>query len=314
MEKKKLISVVIPCFNEVENVNIIYSAVVQELEKISKVDFEILFIDNHSNDGTQNALRQLAQKSPKVKVILNNRNYGPIRSPFYGLLQTRSDAAILMAADFQEPPGLISEFIGHWLNGHKVVAGVKSTSQESYLKFKLRSLYYNILTRLSEDPLLTQFTGFALYDADVISTFRMCNDPYPYLRGLVSELGYIPHTVFYHQPERKFGKAKGTLKNMLNFGLLGLVSHSKVPLRIAIYIGMLSSLFSLLIAIIYFLYKILYWNSFQLGIAPLVIGMSFFSSVQLFFLGVVGEYVGITLAQVKKRPLVIEKERINFNL
>lgn len=308
----KKITVVIPCFNELQNVKLAFEAIDKEFIKIDGYSYDILFIDNFSTDGTRDILRELAQSYSNIRVIFNNRNYGPVRSPFYGLLQSKSDAAILMAADLQEPPYLIREFIKHWEAGHKVVAGIKSTSHESKIKFRIRGLYYNFLSRLSEYPLLTQFTGFALYDSQVIQEFKKCNDPYPYLRGLVSELGYIPYEVIYYQPERKYGEAKGTLKNMINFGLLGVVSHSKVPLRLAIYIGMATSILSLLIAIVYFVYKLIFWSSFQLGMAPLIIGLSFFSSVQLFFLGIVGEYVGATLTQVKSRPLVIEQGRLNF--
>jgi glycosyltransferase involved in cell wall biosynthesis len=309
---KLRVTIVTPCWNEEDNILAIFEAVQVEIQK-ANVEYEHLFIDNCSTDSTREILKTLAAVYPQVKVIFNSRNYGPVRSPFYGLLQARGDAAILIAADFQEPPQLIPELIEHWKNGQLLVAAVKTSSEESFLRYRFRQLYYSILSKISDTPLLEQFTGFALYDRKVLEELRACQDPFPYLRGLVSELGFVPYLVEYHQPLRKAGYGKGGVKNLVTFALLGIVNHSKLPLRIATTTGFLLAIVSLTVAIVYLVYKLLFWNDFEVGMAPLVIGLFFFSSVQLLFLGIVGEYVGAILTQVKRRPLVLESERINFD-
>lgn len=305
------VSVVTPCWNEEDNIDEIYHAVKSEIGKLD-IDYEHLFIDNASSDNTRKKILDLTARDSNVKAIFNLRNFGPIRSPFYGLLQATGDAVILIAADFQEPPELIQKFVEEWRKGAHIVAGIKTSSEESGWRYRLRQLYYECLSAMSEVKLLKQFTGFALYDKQVVNLLRQCREPLPYLRGLISELGFVPVEIPFHQPQRERGVGKGGIRNLFNFAMLGLVNHSRLPLRASVVTGCVLSGFSLLIALAYLIYKLLYWDEFQLGVAPLVIGLFFFSSVQLLFLGIVGEYVGATLTYVRRRPLVVESERINF--
>jgi len=308
----KKISIVTPCFNEEANVEAVYSKVKEIFQKIGAYEYEHIFIDNASVDGTQAILRKLAAADRNVKVIFNTRNFGHIRSPFYGLTQTTGDAAILLVADFQDPPELISEFLRKWESGYKVVLGIKTNSGESGLMFALRKFYYNLVDGLSEVRINKNNTGFGLYDKAVVSEFRKLDEPYPFLRGLVSELGYAPARVEYFQPARKRGITKNNFYTLYDIGMLGIINHSKVPLRLAIFTGAFFAVLNLLVALGYLVYKLAYWNSFYLGIAPVVIGLFLFASVQLIFLGVIGEYIGAIYTHTLKRPLVIEKERINF--
>jgi glycosyltransferase involved in cell wall biosynthesis len=309
----KKITVVTPCFNEEENVEAIYSCV-KMLLKRSGYDHEHLFIDNSSSDLTQSILKRLASEDKSVKVIINTRNFGHIRSPFHGLMQADGDAVILLAADFQDPPELIPRFIREWESGRKVVLGIKTESGESGLMFALRSFYYRMLDAMSEVRLNKNNTGFGLYDREVIWQLRNLADPYPFFRGLISELGYEAAKIPYFQPVRKRGITKNNFYTLYDIGMLGVVSHSKIPLRLAIFAGFVLALINLLVAAGYFLYKLVYWDSFSVGVAPVVIGLFFFSSVQLVFLGILGEYVGAIFTQTLKRPLVVEKERINFDV
>lgn len=313
MDKTPTITIVIPCFNEEENVLPIYEAANKVMATASGVAHKFLFVDNASTDRTREILRNLAGQDRRVKVILNQRNFGTIRSPFYGLLQATGDAVVLMAADFQDPPDLIPRFIEKWQSGAKVVAGIKTSSREHGLKFRARQAYYDLLSSLSNVRLLKQFTGFALYDRRVLEEFRKCNDPLPYLRGLVSELGFEPTTIEFDQPLRRAGKSKNSLATLFEFAMAGFVSHTQVPLRLATFAGFFLGCFSLFVAFAYAAYKLFFWNSFQVGVAPLVIGLFFFASIQLFFLGIVGEYVGAILTQVRRRQLVVEAERLNFD-
>ena len=247
-----------------------------------------------------------------MKIIVNAMNFGHIRSPFYGLCQATGDAAMLMVADLQDPPELIPQFLNLWEQGHRVVVGVKNKSDENPIMYGLRTAFYKMIKFISETRQVENFTGFGLYDQSFIRLLRQIDDPYPYMRGLVAEYGGDLGEVFYTQPKRMHGKTHNNFYTLYDMAMLGFVNHSKVPLRMASFIGFLSGAVSLLIAFVYFIYKIFYWDSFQLGSAPLIIGLFFFASVQLFFLGIVGEYVGSILTQVRRRPLVIEKERINF--
>lgn len=308
----KRISIVTPCFNEEANVEAIYSKVKEIFQKLGSYEYEHIFIDNASIDSTQAILRKLAAADRNVKAIFNTRNFGHIRSPFYGLTQAAGDAAILLVADFQDPPDLIIEFLKQWEAGYKVVLGIKTNSGESGLMFALRKFYYNLVDGLSEVRINKNNTGFGLYDKEVVSQFRKLDEPYPFLRGLVSELGYESAKVEYFQPARKRGITKNNFYTLYDIGMLGIINHSKVPLRLAIFAGGLLAGVNLLIALGYFIYKIIYWDSFSVGIAPVVIGLFFFSSIQLIFLGVIGEYIGAIYTQTLKRPLVIEKQRINF--
>lgn len=308
----KKISVVTPCYNEEANVEALYNRVKAIFQKAGSYDYEHLFVDNASTDGTQGILRRLASADGRVKVIINTRNFGHIRSPFYGLTQAGGDAVILLVSDFQDPPELINDFLRQWEAGYKVVLGIKTNSGESGLMFALRKFYYNLVDGLADVKINKNNTGFGLYDREVIAQLRKLEEPYPFFRGLVSELGYEAARVEYFQPARKRGITKNNFYTLYDIGMLGIINHSKVPLRLAIFAGATLAALNLAVAFGYFVYKLVYWNSFSVGIAPVVIGLFFFSSVQLIFLGVIGEYIGAIYTQTLKRPLVIEKERINF--
>ena len=309
---KKLISVVTPTYNEEENVRDIYNQVKYVFDELGEYEYEHLFIDNASKDRTVPILKEIALNDENVKIIVNARNFGHIRSPFYGLLQAHGDAIVLIVADLQDPPSMIADFIKKWDEGYKVVVGVKTHSGESRIKFAIRKFYYNILSRLSEIDQIKNFTGFGLYDKKIIEILRTIDDPYPYFRGLISEIGFDVFCVEYTQPVREKGITKNNLYTLYDIVMLGVTSHSKMPLRFATIVGFCLGTISLLFAFVYFIYKIIFWQSFSVGIAPLVIGLFFFSAVQLFFIGVLGEYIGTIYTQVSKRPLVIEKERVNF--
>lgn len=282
------------------------------MQQVRDLQYEHLFIDNASSDGTQIELRKLAAEDVRVKVILNQRNFGHVRSPFHGLMQARGDAVIVMASDLQDPPTLIPDLIRLWQTGFYVVLGQKTNSAETSIFFAARKAYYRLVKRLADVELLENVTGFGLYDRRVIEAFRSLNDPYPYVRGLICELGYEVKLVPYLQPRRVRGITKNNIYTLYDVAMLGITSHSKVPLRLATMLGFAASAVSFLAAIGYLLYKLIYWDRFALGVAPVIIGLFFFASVQLFFIGIVGEYIGSIHTRVTKRPLVIEKERINF--
>jgi glycosyltransferase involved in cell wall biosynthesis len=309
----KLISIVTPCYNEEENVEMCYQCIKDLFTSLGKYCYEHIFIDNASTDQTQAILRRLAAEDKNVKVIINSRNFGHIRSPYYALQQARGDAVIPFVADLQEPTELIPEFLKQWEAGHKIVMGVKVRSSESPVMFAIRKMYYRLVKRLSEIELTNNFYGFGLYDRNVVEILKQLDDPYPYFRGQIAELGFDPVKIEYNQPRRERGITKNNFYILYDMAMLGITSHSKVPLRLATFTGFCLGAFSLLVAVIYFAYKLIFWDNFQVGMAPLVIGIFFFSAVQLFFTGILGEYIGAIHTQVVKRPLVIEKERINFD-
>ena len=310
----KKISIVTPCYNEEENVEELYRQVKAQFDMLKdKYVYEHIFIDNASTDNTVGELKKLADADRNVKIIMNVMNFGHIRSPFYGLCQANGDAAILMVADLQDPPQLIPEFLTQWESGKKVVIGVKNKSKENPLMYAVRSSFYKMIKAISETRQIENFTGFGLYDQSFIRLLREIKDPYPYMRGLVAEYGGDLGEVFYTQPKRFAGKTHQSFYSLYDMAMLGFVNHSKVPLRLASIIGFACAIICLLIAIVYLIYKIIWWNEFQVGLAPMLVGLFFFGSVQLFFLGIVGEYVGCILTQVRHRPLVIEKGRINFD-
>jgi len=311
--KKKLISIVTPCYNEEENVEQIYLRVKGVMNNFYNYNYEHIFIDNCSKDRTVEILKKIAEKDKNVKIILNTRNFGHIRSPYYALLQSNGDAAVMIAADLQEPPEAIERFIELWERGYKIVVGVKNKSEENAVLFLIRKVYYNLINKLSEIKLIKNFTGFGLYDKRVVDILRELNDPYPYFRGLVCDIGFKIAKVYYFQKARKRGITKNNFYTLYDIAMLGITNHSKIPLRLATMFGFLFSIISFLTGIAYFIYKLIYWKSFELGIAPLVVGVFFFFSINLFFLGILGEYIGAIHTQILKRPLVIEKERINFN-
>ncbi|WP_411822919.1 glycosyltransferase family 2 protein [Leptospira sp. 'Mane'] len=309
----KSISIVTPCYNEEENIEEVYRQVKEVFSNLKKdYKYEHIFIDNASKDKTQKILKEIAAKDKNVKIIINARNFGHIRSPYYGLLQAKGDAVILIVADLQDPVVMINDFLREWKSGYKIVVGVKNESMESPLFFAIRKLYYNLIGRLSDIPLIKNFTGFGLYDRRVIETLREINDPYPYLRGLICDIGFAIKTISYIQPVRKRGFTKNNFYTLYDMAMLGITNHSKIPLRLAAFAGFVLSAMSFLVAIMQVLLKIIFWDTYSIGISTLVVGLFFFASVQLFFIGILGEYIGSIHTQVLKRPLVIESERINF--
>lgn len=309
----KLISLALPCYNEEENIPLLYERLENITAQHPQYRFEFIFIDNCSQDGTTTLLKALASKDPRVKIIINTRNFGTIRSPHHALLQSRGDAAIWMATDLQDPPEMISVFIKKWEEGFKVVAAIKPVSQESKIMFQIRKWYYRFVTRISEAKLIPNFTGFGLYDKQVIDTLRTLDDPYPYFRGLISELGFKVAEVPFVQPRRMRGLTKNNFYTLYDMAMLGITSHSKVPLRIATICGFALSILSFGLSLVFLILKLLFWKYFSMGVAPILIGLFFFSSVQLFFIGMLGEYIMAIHTQVLKRPLVVEEERINFD-
>ena len=308
----KKISIVSGCYNEAGNVEELVDRVRKAMAEFPAYDYEQIIIDNASTDETPEILRKLASEDTRIKVILNARNFGHIRSPYYGILQASGDAVIYLVSDLQEPPELIPQFIREWEQGAKAVVGIKDSSSESPLFFAIRRCYYGLVDRLADTKTIQNFTSFGLYDRVIIDYCRSLNDPYPYFRGLVAEIGLPVKRISYHQPVRKRGITKNNFYTLYDIGMLGITNFSKIPLRLAAMLGFATALLSLLIAIGYLICKLIFWYTFPFGTAPLVIGLFFFSSVQLFFIGIIGEYVGAIHTQVMRRPLVVEMERINF--
>jgi glycosyltransferase involved in cell wall biosynthesis len=309
----KLISVVTPCFNEAENVEELYRRISAEFAKQPAYEYEIIFIDNASTDTTAAHVKALAAKDKRVKLIVNNRNFGHIRSPLHAIFLARGDAIIALASDLQDPPEMIGSFIAKWEQGFKVVAAVKPSSRETFAMAAIRRLYYRTIGRISDITLIPNFTGFGLYDRSVIDVIKKIDDPYPYFRGLIAELGFECATIPFEQPKRVRGITKNNFYTLYDIAMLGITSHSKLPVRLATMAGFALSVLSLLISATYLILKLLFWDSFGLGTAPILIGFFFFASVQLFFIGIIGEYVAAIHTQVMKRPLVVEKERVNFD-
>lgn len=313
-EKKKLISIVTPCFDEEDNVELLYEKVKEVFAfALDKYNLEHIFIDNASKDHTVEILKRIAEKDKNVKIIVNTRNFGHLCSPFHGLLQASGDAVVLMNADLQDTPSLVIDFIKKWEEGYKTVVAVRKDSEENKIIYTIRKLYYDVIEKLSNVDQIKNYAGFGLYDRKVIEILRSINDPYPYLRGLISEIGYDICRVEYVQPVRKRGITKNNIYTLYDIVMLGITSQSKVPLRLATIFGFCMAILSMVAAVIYAVYKIFFWMDFSVGIAPLVIGLFFFSSIQLFFIGIIGEYIGSIHTKVSNRPIVIEKERINFD-
>lgn len=308
---KKRISIVTPCFNEEGNVAELSSRIAKVMEALP-YDYEHIFIDNASTDKTVDNIKKIAEEDKNVKLIVNVRNFGHIRSPYHAILQTNSDACIVMASDLQDPPEIIPEFIDKWESGYKTVLAVKSESEESLAMFLIRRLYYKIVASMSEVSLIANANGAGLYDRKIIEVLRQINDPYPYSRGLLCEIGYPIATIPFKQPRRKRGITKNNFYTLFDNAMLGITNHSKVPLRLMTLGGFLLSVLSLFVALFFLVAKLFYWDSFQLGMAPMLIGMFFLGAVQTFFIGVLGEYIGSIHTHVRHLPLVIEKERVNF--
>ena len=309
----KKISIVTACYNEEENIEALYLAVKSIMEKsLNNYNYEHIFIDNCSSDKTVSIIRNIAKTDKNIKAIINSRNFGHIRSPVYGLLQADGDAVISLVADFQDPPELIVDLVAKWEEGHDTVLAIKIRSNENKILFKLRTWYYNLLSTLSEVKIYKNFTGFGLYSKKVMNEIRKIPDPYPFFRGIIAEVGYKIALIEYTQPARRQGFSKNKFYSLYDMAILGIISNSKIPLRLAVLIGSLSSFLSFLVGIFYFIAKLIFWEQINLGVAPLIIITTFMFSIMLFFIGVIGEYIGAIYTQVLNRPLVHEEERINF--
>ena len=313
MSERPLLSIVTPCYNEADNVDELYTRIKAAIAGLKKYEFELIFIDNHSQDGTVAKLKKLAASDPMVKVIVNTRNFGHIRSPYYGILQSRGVATIYLASDLQDPPELIPEFIRYWEEGYRLVMATKPVSKGVAWVHSLRKAYYRFLDGISDISLVADSTGFGLYDREVLDHLRQIDDPYPFLRGLICELGYEIKTIPFAQPRRLRGISKNNFYTLYDIAMLGIVSHSKVPIRIAAFAGFALGTISMLVAIVFLMLKLLFWESFPLGIAPVVIGLFFLFGIQLMFIGILGEYIGSIHTYLQRRPVVVEKERINFD-
>jgi len=308
----RTISVVTPCYNEEGNVREVYQRVRAVIAGLNQYRYEHIFIDNASRDGTLAELKEIARRDRNVKVISNTRNFGHIRSPFHALLQASGDAVICLMSDLQDPPELLADMIREWEKGTPVVIAVKTESDENPLMYWLRSRYYRLVNQLSDIETYEHFTGFGLYDRKVMDIVKEFHDPYPYFRGMIAEIG-LPHAeIQYHQERRKRGKTKNNFYSLFDMAMLGITNFSKVPLRLATFTGFAGALLCLLIGFAYLVYKLLYWNRFSAGVAPLVLGIFFFASIQLFFMGILGEYIGAIHTMVQDRPHVFERERVNF--
>ena len=310
--QKKLLSIVTPTYNEIDNIESLLDSIREAIAPLEQYEFEIIVIDNCSSDGTQEKIREIAVKDTRIKVIFNVRNFGHIRSPYYGILQSNGLATIYLASDFQDPPDLIPKFIEEWEKGWKLVMAVKPVSKGSPLMHFLRKYYYKFLDNISDIEILKDATGFGMYDKKIIEHLKEINDPYPFLRGIICELGYPIKSIPFIQPRRLGGITKNNFYTLADIALLGLVSHSKVPIRIASLLGFLLGSFSFVIAVYFLVMKLIFWDLFPLGSAPAVIGIFFLMGIQLFFIGILGEYVGAIHSHVRKRPMVVESERINF--
>lgn len=309
----KKISILIPCYNEEENVIPISKAIAEELGKnLPQYDYEIIFIDNDSKDNTRPLLREICKQNTRIKAIFNAKNFGQFNSPYYGMLQTTGDCTILMCCDFQDPIEMLPKMVKEWENGAKIVSCIKTKSKENPIMRFMRTIYYKIIKKMSAIDQIEHFTGFGLYDKSFIEVLRNLNDPTPFLRGIVAELGYKRVSIEYTQAERRAGKTHNNFMTLFEAAMLSFTSYTKVGLHMVTITGMVLSVLSLLAAFVYLILKLLMWNSFSAGMAPLLIAIFFFSAVQLLFIGFVGEYVMSVNTRMMNRPLVIEEERINF--
>ena len=310
----KKISITIPCYNEEENVYPLHDALVEMFERdLPNYEYELLYIDNCSSDRTRELLKELGKQDKHVKAILNAKNFGQFTSPYYGMMQTTGDCTILMAADFQDPVEMVPKYVAEWEKGYKIVIGRKTSSKESSIVYHLRSLYYKIIKKFSEVEQIEHFTGFGLYDKDFMDVLRNLKDPTPFLRGIVAELGYKRKEIPYEQPQRRAGKTHNNWYSLYDAAMLSFTSYTKIGLRLATFIGIFVGALSFIIAIVYLIMKLVFWDTFTAGMAPVIIGMFFLGSVQLFFLGFMGEYILSMNQRIMNRPLVIEEERINFD-
>ena len=309
---QKTLTILTPCYNEELNVREVYLRVRAAVAAAGDYRYEHIFIDNASTDNTLGELKAVAIQDKNVKVIRNTRNFGHIRSPMHALYQSSGDAVIGIVADLQDPPEMIVDLVRKWEEGYPVVITVKATSDENGLMYWVRKKYYRLVNRLSGVETYENFTGFGLFDRKVVEIIKQMNDPYPYFRGIIAEIGMKRFEIPYHQPVRKRGVTKNNFYSLYDIAMLGITNLSKVPLRLVTFSGFVGALVSVLVSLAYFVYKLAFWNNFSVGIAPLVIGIFFFMSIQMLFMGVVGEYIGTIYTLVQNRPLVVEQERINF--
>lgn len=313
-DDKKKISIMIPCFNEEENVVAMSNAVVDIVTKeLPQYDYELLFIDNDSTDNTRPLIREICKKNPKVKAIFNAKNFGQFNSPYHAMCQTTGECTITMCCDFQDPVEMIPVFMHEWEKGAKIVCGIKATSKENKFMRFLRTCYYKLIKKMSSVEQIEHFTGFGLYDKSFIEVLKNLNDPTPFLRGIVAELGFKRKDVVYEQQKRRAGKTHNNFFTLYDAAMLSFTSYTKAGLRAATIIGFIASLASFIIGIVYLILKLIYWDRFPAGIAPLIIVVCFLGSLQLFFIGFLGEYIMAINQRVMHRPLVIEEERINFD-
>ena len=309
---EKTISILTPCYNEEENVLNVYNQVREVMAGIGKYDYEHVFIDNSSRDNTVAILKSIASEDKNVKIIINSRNFGHVRSPMHAFLQCRGDAVIGIVADLQDPPHMIADMIREWEKGAYCVLAIKRTSEEASLMFWLRRQYYKLVDRLSSIETIQNFSGFGLFDRKVVELVRSFDDPYPFFRAMIAEIGLPTVKLLYDQPARKFGITKNNWYTLYDVGMLGIISNSKIPLRLAALAGFIGASISFFIALIYLILKLVFWSTFSFGLAPMLIGVFFISSLQLVFLGVMGEYIGAIYTQIQKRPYAVELDRINF--
>ena len=309
---KKTITILTPTYNEVGNIDELYSRISKVIVKNPNYKFEHLFIDNASNDGSIDKIKQIAKKNKKVKLIVNARNFGPEASIMHALKQIQTDACIYIVSDLQDPPELIPDLIKKWEEGFKIVGLVKTESEESKFIFFLRQLYYRLLTKISAIPPIENFSGSGLIDREVIKILKDINDPVPFIRGLLVEIGLSMAIVYFKQPIRKKGVSSYSFLKLYQAAIEGITNHSKVPIKIMSIFGFVLSFLSFILAMTYLFLKIFFWDTFEIGMASLLIGLFFFGSIQMFFLGIIGEYISIIHTRVRKMPLVIELERTNF--
>ena len=309
----KKISILIPCYNEEENVGPIANAIVEEMDKnLSSYDYEIVFIDNDSKDNTRPLLREICKRNPKIKAIFNAKNFGQFNSPYYGMLQTTGDCTIAMCCDFQDPVEMLPQMVEEWEKGAKIVSCIKTASKENSIMRFLRSCYYKMIKKMSSIEQIEHFTGFGLYDRSFVEVLRNLKDPTPFLRGIVAELGFKRVSIEYTQAKRRAGKTHNNFFTLFDAAMLSFTSYTKVGLHLVTFAGMILSTLSILAALVYLVLKLLYWDRFSAGFAPMIIGLFFLNAIELLFIGFVGEYVMSINTRVMNRPLVIEEERINF--
>lgn len=311
----KKISILIPCYNEEENVGPMSEAIVELFTtELSNYDYELIFIDNDSKDRTRELLREICGKNKHIKAIFNAKNFGQFNSPYHGILQTTGDCTISMVCDFQDPIELIPQYIKEWENGYKIVIGIKTSSKENPIMYRLRSIYYNMIKKFSDVEQIEHFTGSGLYDKDFVQVLRELKDPTPFLRGIVAELGYKRKEIPYEQPQRRAGKTSNNFMRLYDAAMLSITSYTKIGLRMCTFFGMFVGACSVLIGLLYLVLKLVMWDSFPAGMAPVLIGMFFLGAIQLFFIGFIGEYILSINQRVMNRPLVVEEERINFEI